>query len=510
MRARSTSSISSLQRVLLVSLAGGLTAVNAVGCGKVVDANPAGGMQDPGDPSTTEADSGSPERTDGGSKDGSASTDLEGSYDVRFSVVGASGPNGDPNVTGSAPPSLEVPFRLDLRRDDSGSYSAVLTGRWFGPAAMSVTLSKDFVTLTGNASVSKTQLGGAISDTWANWRLDRATTGALTGAFSATGTETSFMGDVGGQADISGSGSFAIDSTAPETKAAPTSKFGPSDKLLPWDDISVQLAEPILFQAARDAVAIGPSTTTPIVKIAWDAPTVDGTEWSGVTQLVAHLSSWNVGDGAWTLTAGAMFDRVALMSAAFATPLTFAPVPGPAASIGFDGDVVSAALWGSSQLYGGGLTGQADARCESGGCLALAIPSGSSACSATGSGLATRLTLGTQNKVEIRYRLLANPEPGSPQFDVFGSEFRVQVASIRGASTQGGAQNQTADFAVLSNPIDGFGYATAWSTLVVPAPAGGNGAELGVAINTQDQTYCYGPAVPRPPMEVLIESVSSL
>ena len=479
------------------------------GCGATVDERGA-----PGDSGKNTSEKNQPDR-----ETKPQSLTAEGSYDVMFSSVTVTAPKGSSSPGDPpAPPSRTTPFRLDLTRDAGGKLQAVITSRWGTTAPLEVSETASAIAIKGAVSCASAPRNyEGANDTWKTWTLPRNADGTLAGSFDAQGEQMIFRGDVAYTMNLEGRGRFSPDVTAPELRAHAKSRVGPKDRLLPWDAITVELAEPLDRERTKAALSL---MTRPagVLPMAFEPSSPTIMDWAGVTRLVAHATSWQDVEVAWTLQANAITDRAGKESVAGPVggeSFTFLSTGVPNATIGFDDDIVRASLWGASSMLGGGIAGTNDSRCEGGGCAKLEKSSLNS-CGSESAGFAARLTRGAAGRVEVRYRVLVQPKyPTSTTPSVYGAAFNVELASENGPVTDtsiaiqsSGAPNGPA-LTKLATPIDGHEWATPWTTFEGPIPAG---TGLGVAISTRGpyESFCGGPALPDADIVVLIERVSSL
>jgi hypothetical protein len=344
------------------------------------------------------------------------------------------------------------------------------------------------------------------TDTWKTLILPRAADGSLTGQLNGLGEEMISEGDVIWQADLAGAGTFVKDATDPELRTTPIAR-GPVDSLFPWDPIPVALAEPLDGPTVEQSIHIdAPGASLPI---AWDAPS---STWAGATSLTARLTDWSrVTSSPWSVShAGGVADRVGRMTHTSSATVMFLGLGPAVQQVGFDSDVLLASFWGTAGTIGGGLTGQADPRCEHIGC-ALMGPFDVNACSMPRAGFAGELVRGAGQGATVRYRILAEPGSGSGSPMVFMNPFVVELATQGLASTIVEPLTSSPTFTQLSAPIDGLSWATPWTDLDAKAPPGTG--PIGFAVRTNPGTTSGncggGPPFPPVKVEVLIEAVTA-
>jgi hypothetical protein len=425
----------------------------AAACGgrfELADSNTDGGTTDDGG-----TDAGVDTGTDTGTPTG-----IEGSWDLRFTGVdvSSSGQNGPS-------PSVDHAFRVDLKKDPSGAYIAVVTPRWGQPAPFEADVQPKAVRLSGQGALH----AGLTTDTWSTYTLPRDASGALDGSFTAGGTEETINGDVGMVGSLGGRGTAVRDRTAPELQIDPTSPAGPDKKLLPWDPIVVRAAEPVSIASPPAIYVTGASGLLPL---AWEPDR--HVDWAGTVQLTARRTTWT-GKGADAKLAAPEQvgrDLAGLGTPTLAQPLPFLDVPPPLKIHDFDGDSLTVALWGLAKVL------SADPICESGGCVKLEFPAGY--CNVPRVGLALRLDTTGATAMKVRYRVLTGPASGGngPPMSV-PTVFTLEVAPL-GAAAQRAAQNlDQGAVKTLPAPIAGYAYGTDWANAGAALPTS---AEAGVAI----------------------------
>jgi len=422
-----------------------------------------------------------------------------GSFDVRFTKVTVTANAGQPQPGQlPEPASRTTPFRLDLKRDDSGKLLGAVT---VDESATALALAGD---VTANKMLSTFS---GTSDSWKTFSLDRNADGSLKGTFTAKGEQTFGEGDVMYSYPIVGEGTFDLDKTKPESRALVLRSLAPKDSMLPWDKIEVQLAEPLDETATKTATHFEATGGSPLT-MAWEPTAAHVTDWAGVSSITARATSWPP-TASWSALVGAIADLAGLPGAQSSTPLNVLTLGSHASLIGFDDDILMANLWGSYALLGGGFSGANDSHCEAGGCLSLHTQS-VNACGTSGTGMAARLQRGAANKVAVRYRVLVHPtyDNGGSSPPYAPSPATVQVAAEGGAVNESQISFTDAPLQKLGTAIDQYEWATAWSTLTIDAPTGT--ADLGVAVANLGTPYCGGPPFPEAEVLVLVEDVRSL
>lgn len=441
-------------------------------------------------------------------------TTIEGSYDLQFTSAKATLNPGGPTAPPTTPPSLATSARLDIRKNGA-SYEAVFTARWGTPAAYTVAISNAALTLTGKGSIVGGQSSGITgsSDTWESLVLPRNTVGGLTGEVRGTGREFVGQGDVVWDGTLTGSGTIKLDVTAPALRGDYTSRIGPGDRLLPWDPVLVSAAEPVEPNGAEQGIKVQGDHGDSL-GIQWNAHDASPTGWAGETSFTGYLDDWTrAGSGEpWTLFSsdGAARDLAGHFGSSLIKNLSFVRLGAPTTEIGFDTDVLEATAWGENAIYGGGLTGQNDPRCESGGCMRIG-PVRFDVCGVPRAGFAGLLQRVGAGNVELRYRVLAKPTYDGPTPMVYGEAVTMQLATQGAPTRDAGVAATTMTFAQLASPIDGMTMGTDWLTLEAAAPQGTG--PIGVAVVVGGSSVirggCGGPPPPPSDVEILVERVRS-
>lgn len=164
-------------------------------------------------------------------------------------------------------------------------------------------------------------------------------------------------------------------------------------------------------------------------------------------------------------------------------------------------------------MYGGGLAGTNDPRCESGGCFRIG-PFDSDVCGVPRADFAGQLQRLALGHVELRYRILAKSKYESEGAEpmIYGDVVTLELAAPNAAPEDTGVRGQTGALSKLATPIDGLTYGSPWTTLDVPAPGGGD--TLGFAVIAGGPALlrggpCGGPPPPPVTVEILVERVAS-
>lgn len=439
---------------------------------------------------------------------------LEGSYDLAFTAAAPVATDGGPTLPeGVTIASASVRGRLDLGRGDDGALRAVITGRWGDAAAYAVVERPGALVLTGDASFGPSTDRASTVDRWTTVTLARASDGTLTGAVTARGDATYGLADQVWSVPLDGSGRLSPDSTAPELRVAKASRLGPEDALLPWEPAVVRAAEPVPEDGLHAASTLTGADGAPVA-LAFAAQPEAGARstWAGVTRVEARLADWTAGvapDGAATLTVDGprVADPRGRTAATLREALTFLPLARAGSAAGFDTDTVTATLWGSHALYGGGFAGTVDPRCEDVGCARVG-PVRVDACAGARAGLGGVLTRGAEGKVDVRYRILARPvDPALPTIAFVGDLAELELVDAAGAVRRGGVSRADAALARLDAPVDGMTFGTPWRTLSLDAPTGAGPVGFALAVGVGDA--CGGPGVPPAELELLVEHVTA-
>jgi len=461
------------------------------------------------DPTATNTDGGAEGGSVDGGPDATAGLGVEGSYDVTFSEVTATVAGPGPTPPPGGAPSMAKKSRLDIRKNPAGGYEAVFTSRWGTSAKLAASVSDTTVLLTGRAGVSG---GNGFYDSWSKLTLPRDANGKLTGQIAAEGEQTISQGDVVWTATLTGKAFLARDFTAPELAARLVSNVGPADALLPWDKITVDAAEPVPGDGLR-ATRLVPSKPGEKAIIPKWIDSDASPAWSGETSVTGRVADWAGLAGGGELTVEndgkATVDLVGLPSPPLRAKVKFHPLPSPTAAIDFDGDVVMASTWGPGALYGGGITGGSDPRCEAIGCARIG-PVKASVCNGERAGLAGMINVGPLNRVALRYRVVAEPELGAGQPFVYGDVLTMELARVVGSVSSESVIGGQIKLQKLAQPIDGMTWATEWTTLEVSAPAGSDAVGVAVAAGgpVALRGGCGGPPPPPVKMEILVERVA--
>lgn len=432
---------------------------------------------------------------------GTSTLAIEGSFDVTFTSANADwGGSAPPGMTS---PSLKTAARLDLRKNASGGYDAVLTPRWQAPAAFSVQVTAESLVLTGQGSISISQgvIAGA-TDRWKTLTLGRNEDGSLDGSFTGTGDAQAGAGDVLWSGTLTGAGKFVPDATAPELRTVLNTFSGREDVRFPWDPIIVEAAEPVASQAAAGPYVASGSDT---LGVTWIPVT---STWAGATRWTGYVGDWDQATAKpWQVKGdSSLADFASHAIVPFDASMRFFTAGSPATQIAFNDDVINVRSFGTTAIYGGGEAGTNDPRCEVGGCFRIG-PIDVNSCETQRSGFGAMLTRQTEGRTELRYRLLARTTSvGGPQKPFIpNSPVTMQVATPHVAPVE--APVPHVDLAELATPVDGMTWASEWSTASANLPTG-NGP-VGVAVAATTPGYCGGPPGPPAEIEILVQSVAS-
>jgi hypothetical protein len=441
-------------------------------------------------------------------------TAIEGSFDLQFTSAKATLNQGGPTAPPTTSPSLATGARLDIRKS-GGGYEAVFTARWGTPAAYAVEVSGQSLTLTGSGAISGGPSSGisGASDTWERLVLPRDAAGGLTGEVRGTGREIVGQGDVIWEGTLTGSGTVKPDVTPPSLRGDYASRIGPSDKLLPWDPILVRAAEPVEPNGVEQGIEVQGDRGETLV-IRWDAHQPSRASWAGETSFTGYLDDWaRAGSGEpWTLFAsdGAARDLAGNYGSSSIKNLSFLRLGGATTEIGFDTDVIDVSTWGDHAIYGGGLTGQNDPRCESGGCMRIG-PVRYDVCGVPRAGFAGLLQRVGAGYVELRYRVLAKPMYDGPTPMLYGDAVTMQLATQGAAPRDASVPASTLGVTRLASPVDDMSYGTDWVTLEAAAPQGTGPIGVAVVVGGAGviRGGCGGPPPPPASVEILVERVRS-
>jgi hypothetical protein len=174
---------------------------------------------------------------------------IAGSYDFTTTTFDVDTTNNCCIEPNEGHPILTQHGRLDIRGVNDG-FTAVLTPDFGDPEEMTVDITNDVLTLTGSAASFSG--GGAyqgVTDSLDTIVLPIGNDGKLSGAFTGTGGESVFEGDVGWQGNATASGQIGDDTRAPQTQASVLASA--SSVVLPWDTLYVRASEPVMdLQAA--------------------------------------------------------------------------------------------------------------------------------------------------------------------------------------------------------------------------------------------------------------------
>lgn len=440
---------------------------------------------------------------------------LSGSYDVVFKEVKAN--LQGPPIPYANPPSEGHAARIDLAKNETGDgYVAVFTSRWGEPAAYTVTVAADAVTLAGQGTV-RDHDGG--TDTWESIVLARGADGRLSGTMEATGHEDVFQGDVGWMGDATSGGTVASDTTMPELSSAPTSAHGPTDALLPWDSFDVTIAEGVDEAKLTSSLYVSPALTGggnggAAQSVSWQlSPTAAETSWAGVVRATGRFDGWDgLGQQALLAAPGGIPDLAGNVSVSLSATFDLLDVGLPVAAMTMDDD--SSPLpgaWGAVGFFGQ-LAGS-DPVCETGGCAVIG-PFDNGYCTQDHAGLAMRFSMASQpHAVNVRFRAFAGPSwSGSdapPPNDASFAPFWTEIVQPGGAPVPGDAVT-VATWHDLGAQAE-LRWASDWQTAKVPIGSQFDGPEIGFALYAASQGAmygCYGAVPPPTKMKVIVESIT--
>lgn len=431
---------------------------------------------------------------------------VPGSYELVFGKVTATSsfPNAIPEPAVQIP-SENMRMRFDVRAAASGGLEALITPRFGTPGRVSGTLSGGAYALTGDVVVSA-GTGLLVSDHWSSLRVTAANSG-LGSTVTLEGSEMVIQGDIVFNYDLTATAELAQDATAPELTSAPSSRRGPSDALLPWDPISVDVAEPVAGQALEQHASVqfadadrgGQLSPAPVV---WrETPNDAATSWAGIVHGDAFLAFWDRHPAAVaqpfaiTVSAG-VADPAGHPSARISAPFAVLDAGAPQPSFLFDDpSAPRPAAWGSVAVIAPGTAGS---RCEHGGCLEIG-PYRSGFCNGGPNGIAGRVQAPT-GTLGVRYRIFyAAATP-------VGTTFSVEVAHAGSSATvrdiQAPSSDALQDLGETTGPLH---WATPWTTVTValPGPLPPVVIDLGFALSTQDKKQWCGGLMP-PPVDALV------
>lgn len=406
-----------------------------------------------------------------------SSLKIEGSYDFTVSDLTTSNQQGcctpPPNTSH---PAVGQHARLDIRKNGSG-YDAVITPEFADPATMTVTVGSDGnVTLQGQVNFNGASTYGGASDELDTIHLAVGSDGHFTGAFTASGQENIFEGDVGWNAQASATGAVGADARAPQAQADAIASA--QSVLLPWDTLSARISEPVDQKALASAITLSPSSGK--AGVAWQ---VGGTvDWLGGVSLTGYRTSWSDFTGAASLgVAGGLVDPSGNVSSTIGMQLQFLDVPKAAS---FEGGTVPA-MWGAAQVATTASSCGTAAACVEIGPL-------DGPCTAQAGGIAGRLDGTGATKLSITFRARATSQYGQPY--MMGG-IGVQVATPGNAAQW--VSDTTLNPTFTQTTDTQYPYATDWVTANVTLPASGSEIGFSVLPFGTMSNYCGGgPALP--------------
>jgi hypothetical protein len=466
-------------------------------CGK-------GGQGGGGAGGTAQGGAGQGGTAQGGAGAGGQSGSIEGSFDLHFGTVTAEQP-----ITGEPPISQGTSARIDIRKTaDGAGYEALFTSTFLTPLGMTVAVTADKVTLTGEGLVKN----NFAQDSWETLALGRNAAGGLDGTVSGKGQEQVSGGDVISNTAIAGTGTIGVDVTAPSYASKPFSYHGPSDALLPWDPVVLQVSEGLGSEALAKALTLSIDIATSAdPQLTFDPAPDAPLGWGGSTRVEVRASSWDgpmttpdVPENTFGLTVAAgVPDRVGNPGPSFEVKAKRLPVALAGKSLGFDGDVLEVSPWGAVVPLGA--DSGSDPHCEKGGCLQLG-PFGLGYCSQDVLGFAGRSPFAGESTLSVRYRLFVKGDAGvapsiiGPSLFVDVYALSGQVASVSPAAGSESLSDQGAAAGELR-------WATGWLTLDVAIPAGTKASELGFVIAAGSSPSC-GFVPPAIQAEIYVDSVT--
>lgn len=422
--------------------------------------------------------------------------------------------------------SVGARMRLDLHShyDTKGQlvWEAIVTPRFSAPSAYKVSDVGSSVVLDAFDTAAVGSLGNAADrriDLWQTFTIQGQLGGSLK-AFATDGMETDARGAQDSFHPLHAFGHFEADVEAPEIHAPVTPESSRAGERLPWDEIFVELSEPIDLVDLRSALGTElPSPTeapTPVVPWSFSPNGGGANGWAGAVGVWTLLRSWSTnGD----LRVGT-FEDVQDPSGNILRPTSKAlgvlPVPPPQASHLFDNRTITVASWGLAEFLG---ADGVDPRCEHGGCVKLGPDPTLVYCgTATNrdTGIAGRILVGAGHTLHVRYRALTSSNtPSNSDQPGFGPDILVVLLAAPGIRLQGPALPPASagfgkvDVSTLQPYVGGPGeealhYATPWldynASFTVPT------AEIGFELDTgiaKGFTPC-GPSPPHPLLTAFI------
>ncbi|MGH7281100.1 MAG: hypothetical protein ACRELY_06220 [Polyangiaceae bacterium] len=406
----------------------------------------------------------------------------DGSYDLTFTSVTAT------PTYASDPPSVSPPSsgkNAVLHLDDATNPTTI-TPRWGRPSEFTYALSSSAMSVTLGGAIFSDATTFFVSDTWTDFEIDRAHDGALSGTFTATGTEEITEGDEIFEATLTGSGKIAADTTHPDVRLGTLPSYG----LMPWEPIPVELAEP------------SSSSFDPNSLFSLSPATAEGTASFDASSLRGTVLSSN-----WTTTSAnvvvqPLTDFAGLRSYAKTFPVTFFDPGARTPGFTFDGPDANPPKWDASSLISYLAT---DASCESGGCAKIG-PLGNNGCAVPDAGIAGVLE-GNASSLDIRYRILVGLDSsggGGGTITPDSSVFSVETAMPGEAPSTQSFGFALSDLQTIPSTF-GMTQATPWMTAGIPYPSD----TVGFAIRFGSESYCGGPIFNENSTIVLIDSITT-
>lgn len=414
----------------------------------------------------------------GGGSPGGPLADLSGSYLLRAVNV-----HDNPGVPILKPESL-LPVRLDLRRDATGKYEAVVGVANHSPASFAVEETARGLRLEGDALAEETPPDSEIvrRTRWHALSLTRGADGGLADAAMTVIEE--WVTDGGDRSPTERAsevdGRVERDTTSPLWSAPPRYRKGPAEAIFPWESLRMALSEGVAARDLPGALSVSPEGAPGVsLGMIWQAET--GTdpaaEWAGsIGAFTMPFADWDAIAGR-SLVVDAR--PVSDLSGNVSSPLTarqaVAAVALKDSPLTFDAPESGVFTWGDAKLTAAG-----DA-CENGGCLAFG-PFERHWCPLPYAGAAGRLHVEPgASKLVLRYRIEYEQLPSIDFY--YPSAFTVRLA------TPGGQRSSATRALVKADSLGPWpGSAlnsTPWLTFEVPLPAlgPGDGAEIGVSID---------------------------
>ena len=357
--------------------------------------------------------------------------------------------------------------RLDIEKQfqvpGPPSLIVTLAPRWGAVTTVTTVLptklAPNKLTLNGKVAFSSS---GEVNE-WTSITLDLDAKGELAGTFTAVGTLQVVAGDVVDSYPVTGTGHLANDTIAPEIRLA--SPMGSRNgKFLPWDSLSVQLAEPLHL------TDIQPTLTSSVAGIDWSPAQDDAKGWN--SGLIGKPRGFDLAGQTPTMRGPASgSDPSNNPIGTFATPVAFQSL-GAATVDHHDLDSgLTGAIWGSAAFA-------SDARCEKGGCVVF--PSISANDCGGAPGFVGRLTPTVfVHTLHARVKVLASDGYGGATAAPFVYEpFRIEGATAAGTTFRSSLPSIDGLTRTAEDPE--LPWATAWKTIDVPITF--DSPEIGFAI----------------------------